>query len=389
VSGGAVVDFTITSAGVDYAVGDLLSVSNTDLGGTGSGLELTVDEVNPRSENAILHWNHTTGKWVSQDGVPHEIPMSFSVLAPIPTAGDTKTGFPELVLAEYIAPVDMILYRYTPGSNFIVSHSDFGTGTDKYTPLIFNLYMGNPILVGDFENEIVFTQVGEVVRGRSGNSGIDHTFCNFFEANDLIIPKGSTLRLTLDPSQPQFAELSPTGNGGSPDFITGSFTFVAITKKIEPPQRLTLSPVTLNTNLGGGADGGAGFYRWEFVSESAQTYDISMEYFITNWNTLIASNEFNRLYELLFDIQGSFADPSINDVLATLDLNTGSPSYDGVTADLSENNYFIFGHGIKFTYDGTPLMAGVYTVTFKVYDYGSGSVLPGTCSFEVEVFRAA
>lgn len=388
VSGGAVTSITFISwGGSNYNVGDVLSASNTYLGGTGAGFQVPVTSVSPKSENAILRWEHTTGKWINQDGIPHEIPLSFSLLAPLPTPGDTFTGAGGLVLAEYIAPVDMVLYRYTPGSRFVVNHSNFGTPSNKYTPLIFSLYLADPIGTEQDENSLTFNQVGEIVRARSGTATIDHTFCSLFGQHDLIIRQGSILRLVLDTTQDAILdEMSSTGNFDYPDFLTGAITLVAVTKKITPPQKIATPTVIVNTNPGGGLDGGSGALQWNITSETSSTFNVSMEFFITNWNALLTAGRFDRLYEIAFDVDGTGGGSTINDTLATIGLNDGSPSYAGVTGNLFFSSFYIWSHGLKFTYDGTPLTSGTYNVTFKLYDYGSSSALLGTCSFGVEVF---
>jgi hypothetical protein len=57
VAGGVVTSFTIQDRGVNYAVGNTLTVANTHLGGTGSGLAVTVDA----TETYVSLWQHETG----------------------------------------------------------------------------------------------------------------------------------------------------------------------------------------------------------------------------------------------------------------------------------------------------------------------------------------
>lgn len=57
VAAGIVTSFTIEDRGVNYAVGNSITVSNTHLGGTGSGLDVTVDAI----ETYVSLWQHETG----------------------------------------------------------------------------------------------------------------------------------------------------------------------------------------------------------------------------------------------------------------------------------------------------------------------------------------
>lgn len=57
VTGGIVTSFTIEDRGVDYTIGNSVTVNNTHLGGAGSGLDVTVDAV----ETYVSLWQHETG----------------------------------------------------------------------------------------------------------------------------------------------------------------------------------------------------------------------------------------------------------------------------------------------------------------------------------------
>lgn len=54
VSGNAVSAITITSAGIGYEVGDVLTALNTYLGGTGSGFSITVSGITATAARATL-----------------------------------------------------------------------------------------------------------------------------------------------------------------------------------------------------------------------------------------------------------------------------------------------------------------------------------------------
>src|SRR4051812_11290623 len=54
VGGGEVIGIAIVDPGQDYVIGDVLTVSNTFLGGTGSGFQFTVSTVGNGSEGTII-----------------------------------------------------------------------------------------------------------------------------------------------------------------------------------------------------------------------------------------------------------------------------------------------------------------------------------------------
>lgn len=61
VTTGAVTSVTITSGGANYHVGDVLSASNTNLGGSGSGFSITVQTIGGWSTTTIAGTNSITG----------------------------------------------------------------------------------------------------------------------------------------------------------------------------------------------------------------------------------------------------------------------------------------------------------------------------------------
>ena len=90
VAGGEVESYTISNKGTDYEVDDILSASNSDLGGAGSGLQIKVSKI--EGKTFTIATNSTAFSEYISEGVAQKDPEIYFNIEPVYSTVDTNSS---------------------------------------------------------------------------------------------------------------------------------------------------------------------------------------------------------------------------------------------------------------------------------------------------------